>query len=73
MALELTGSFVPKQPRLGSHRLVVVAVGLLQGHIEEDSPCRYEVSLCAGDTNVSDQYEKTERGEAVAGSYQAVG
>ena len=66
MALELTGSLVPKHPRFGSHRLVVVAVGLLQGHIGEDSSMPLRSEPCAGDTTVSDQYVKTERGEAIA-------
>ncbi len=46
MALEFPRNLVPKQPRLGSHRLVVAAVDLLQGHIGGGIlPCRYETSL----------------------------
>ena len=73
MPLELTVSLVPKQPSLGSHRLVVVAVGPFQGHIGRILPCRYEVSLSAGDTTVSDQYMKTERGWPLLFFCQAVG
>ncbi len=61
MALELTGSLVPKQPRLGSLDLLLlmwVSFKVTSGRI---LPCRYEASMCAGDTTVSDQYEKTER------------
>ena len=73
LALELTGTLVPKQPRLGSHGLVVAVVGLLQGYIGESSPCCYEASIIAGDTTVSDQYEKTERVGGHCCFCQAVG